>query len=149
MPEQAPLPASTSGAQPSEAQASESMRWRYGLYATIIAVVTILAAFVFASLRYPTANDVSTALAAITGTLGTILGAYLGVQSGSQGKEASEAAREKAQDRAEKAHDVAVAMAMAADYNRAMEALASLQGRSAPEAPGPRANAPSPPTAST
>ena len=46
---QAPVPASVSGAQPSKAQATESMRWRYGLYATITAVVAIPAAFVFAS----------------------------------------------------------------------------------------------------
>jgi hypothetical protein len=102
---------------------SESVRWRYGLLATLAAVFAILAAFVFASLRYSSAGDVSTALAAITGTLGTILGAYLGVQTGSQGKEAAEAARQRAESRA-------VALAAAADPDRARDALARVEGQS-------------------
>ena len=89
------------------------------------AVTVILVAFVFASLRYDTATDVSTALAAITGTVGTILGAYLGVQTGSQGKEESEAARQKAEARA-------VALAAAAPYEQALEALAMVEGQPAP-----------------
>jgi threonine/homoserine/homoserine lactone efflux protein len=103
-------------------QAGESTRWRYGLFAVLGAVTAILAAFVFASLRYNTASDVSTALAAITGTVGTILGGYLGVQTGSQGKEESEAARQKAEARA-------VALAAAAPYEHALEALAMVEGR--------------------
>ncbi len=73
----------------------ESGRWRYGLVAVIVAVIVILVAFVFASLRYDAADDVSTALAAVTGTLGTLLGAYLGVQTGAAGKESTEAARKQ------------------------------------------------------
>ena len=110
-----PLPA----IEPVTTPASESTRWRYGLYATIAAVSAILIAFVFASLRYNTAQDVSTALAAITGTLGTILGAYLGVQTGSQGKEQAEAARQKAETRA-------VAFAAAAPWPAAADALRSM-----------------------
>jgi hypothetical protein len=64
-----------------DGSSSESVRWRYGLLAALAAVFAILAAFVFAALRYSTAGDVSTSLAAITGTLGTILGAYLGVST--------------------------------------------------------------------
>jgi hypothetical protein len=105
--------------EPATTPASESTRWRYGLYATIAAVSAILIAFVFASLRYNTAQDVSTALAAITGTLGTILGAYLGVQTGSQGKEQAEAARQKAETRA-------VAFAAAAPWPAAADALRSM-----------------------
>lgn len=107
------------------AQVGESTRWRYGLIAVMAAVTVILVAFVFASLRYDTATDVSTALAAITGTVGTILGAYLGVQTGSQGKEESEAARQKAEARA-------VALAAAAPYEQALEALAMVEGQPAP-----------------
>jgi hypothetical protein len=107
------------------AQVGESTRWRYGLFAVMGAVIVILAAFVFAALRYDTANDVSTALAAITGTVGTILGGYLGVQTGSQGKEESEAARQKAEARA-------VALAAAAPYEQALEALAIVEGRPVP-----------------
>jgi hypothetical protein len=106
------------------AQAVESSRRRYGLIAVVVAVTAILAAFVFASLRYDTASDVSTALAAITGTVGTILGAYLGIQAGSQGKEEAEAARQKAEARA-------VALAAAAPYEQAREALAMVEGQPA------------------
>jgi hypothetical protein len=100
----------------------------------VVAVTAILAAFVFASLRYDTATDVSTALAAITGTVGTILGAYLGVQAGSQGKEESEAARQKAEARA-------VALAAAAPYEQALEALAMVEGQPVPTR-SPRAATP-------
>jgi hypothetical protein len=75
-------------------------RWKYGLRGVLVAVVAILAVFVFAALRYSTASDVSTALAAVTGTLGTILGAYLGVQTGSAGRDQSEAARREAEEHA-------------------------------------------------
>jgi len=107
------------------AQVGESTRWRYGLIAVMAAVTVILVAFVFAALRYDTANDVSTALAAITGTVGTILGAYLGVQTGSQGKEQAEAARQKAEARA-------VALAAAAPYEQALEAMAMVEGPPVP-----------------
>jgi hypothetical protein len=116
------------------AQVGESTRWRYGLIAVMAAVTVILVAFVFAALRYDTANDVSTALAAITGTVGTILGAYLGVQTGSQGKEQAEAARQKAEARA-------VALAAAAPYEQALEAMAMVEGQPIP------ARSPSPATA--
>jgi hypothetical protein len=62
---------------------------KYGLWAVIIAVLAISGTFVFAALHYSKASDVSTALAAITGTIGTILGAYLGVQTGAAGPEAA------------------------------------------------------------
>jgi uncharacterized protein YdbL (DUF1318 family) len=120
-------------------QSGEWTRWRYGLFAVMAAVTVILVAFVFAALRYNTANDVSTALAAITGTVGTILGGYLGVQSGSQGKEESEAARQKAEARA-------VALAAAAPYEQALEALAIVEGRPVP-ARTPGAAVPGIPTA--
>jgi hypothetical protein len=107
------------------AQVGESTRWRYGLIAVMVAVTAILAAVVFASLRYDTASEVSTALAAVTGTVGTILGAYLGVQAGSQGKDEAEAARQKAEARA-------VALAAAAPYEQAREALAMVEGQPAP-----------------
>lgn len=90
-----------------------------------MAVTAILAAFVFASLRYDTAADVSTALAAITGTIGTILGAYLGVQAGSQGKDEAEVARQKAEARA-------VALAAAAPYEHALHALSIVEEQSGP-----------------
>lgn len=124
---------------PGTAQVGEATRWRYGLIAVMVAVTAILAAFVFAALRYDTATDVSTALAAITGTVGTILGAYLGVQTGSQGKEEAEAARQKAEARA-------VALAAAAPYEQAREALAMVEGQPV-QARTPGAAVPGMPTA--
>jgi phage tail tape-measure protein len=46
------------------------------------------------------AQQVSTALAPITGVVGTIVGAYFGVQVGSSGQEQVESARAKAEDQA-------------------------------------------------
>jgi hypothetical protein len=59
-----------------------------------------LAAFGIAVGVFTNAADVSTALAPITGVVGTIVGAYFGLQVGSSGKDAAEAARSKAEDQA-------------------------------------------------
>ena len=97
----------------------ESTRWRYGLVAVVTAVVAILTAFIFASYMYKSANDVSTSLAAITGTLGTVLGAYLGVQTGSAGKEAADQARTESERKA-------TAFAAVADPAQAMQVMRGL-----------------------
>ena len=50
----------------------------------------VLASFIAAALIYSDAADVSTALAPVTGVVGTIVGAYFGVQVGSQGKDTAD-----------------------------------------------------------
>jgi hypothetical protein len=54
-------------------------------------VIYIVAIFIFND-----AQEVSIALAAVTGTIGTIVGAYFGVQTGAAGKEKAEDAAEEA-----------------------------------------------------
>jgi hypothetical protein len=75
-----------------------------GLGALTVVVVglgVLLTAFLLAVFHYPTSGDVSTALAALTGTIGTILGAYFGVQAGGRGAnkaaDQAEAARQDAE----------------------------------------------------
>jgi hypothetical protein len=116
----------------------ERHRWRYGLWAVVLAVGGILAAFVFASLRYDTAADVSTALAAITGTLGTILGHYLGVQTGASGKEEAERARQDAERARQDAERRATEFAAVLDPDRAERVLRRLNESPEAEEPGGR-----------
>jgi hypothetical protein len=60
----------------------------------------ILASFAISVFVFePIAADVSTALAPVTGIVGTIVGAYFGVQVGSQGRQQAEANTVEAQKR--------------------------------------------------
>ena len=63
-------------------------------------LAAIVAAFALAVLHYAKSSDVSTALAPVTGVVGTIVGAYFGVQVGSQGTAATEAKRTEADNQA-------------------------------------------------
>jgi hypothetical protein len=73
-----------------------------------------LVAFALSVFVFDAAEDVSTALAPITGVIGTVVGAYFGVQVGASGKEDAEAARTNAENEAKKL--AAVAPAAAAAY---------------------------------
>jgi hypothetical protein len=77
-----------------------ALRAKYGVAVVLAGFLVVLLAFGGALLAFNAANDVSTALAPITGVIGTIVGAYFGVQVGASGKEESEAARSKAEDEA-------------------------------------------------
>jgi hypothetical protein len=66
-------------------------------------LAVILTAFLLALGEYSKAADVSTALAPVTGVVGTLVGAYFGVQVGSAGKERAEDAREKSEQEAKAA----------------------------------------------
>lgn len=106
---------------------TDRIRWRYGLIAVVIAVIAVVGAFLWASYRYDTASDVSTALAAITGTVGTILGAYLGFQAGSAGRDDAEQARRDAEQRANDAQLQATGFAAIADPLRGAQLLENLR----------------------
>jgi hypothetical protein len=67
-------------------------RWKYGLWVVFAGLAVILAAFGAALVAFSEAADVSTALAPVTGVVGTIVGAYFGVQAGAAGKEKAELA---------------------------------------------------------
>jgi hypothetical protein len=78
-----------------------ALRARYGVLVVLAGLAVILVAFVITVIVFePEVGDVSTALAPITGVIGTIVGAYFGVQVGGAGKEQAEAARDKAEDQA-------------------------------------------------
>lgn len=79
---------------------ADAVRARYGVYVVTVGLLVILAGFVLAVLHYSDAGSVSTALAPITGVVGTIVGAYFGVQVGSQGKAESDSARTQAENQA-------------------------------------------------
>lgn len=106
---------------------TDKTRWRYGLIAVVIAVVAVVGAFLWASYRYSSASDVSTALAAITGTVGTILGVYLGFQAGSAGRDDAELARRDAEQRANDAQLQATGFAAIADPLRGAQLLENLR----------------------
>jgi hypothetical protein len=74
-------------------------RWP-ALVVVVVGLTTVAAAFGLAVLHYTKSSDVSTALAPLTGVVGTIVGAYFGLQVGSQGTAASEARRARADDQA-------------------------------------------------
>ena len=76
----------------------EAERWKYGLWVVFAGLAVILAAFGAALVAFSEAADVSTALAPVTGVVGTIVGAYFGVQAGAAGKEKAEEQRAQATD---------------------------------------------------
>lgn len=75
----------------------------YGLVVVLAGLVVITFAFVVALKEYDKAADVSTALAPVTGVVGTLVGAFFGVQAGAAGKEKAEAARSKSDEQAKAA----------------------------------------------
>ena len=93
--------------QPGGGDNAAEVRAKYGVTVVLSGFAVVLAAFGIAVLAFDVANDVSTALAPITGVIGTIVGAYFGVQVGASGKEESDAARTKAEDEAKKLATVA------------------------------------------
>jgi hypothetical protein len=102
---------------------NENTRWRYGLGAVAVAVLTIVLVFGIAAVRYRAGADVSAALAAITGTVGTILGGYLGLQAGSAGKSDVERAWQEAESSRRLAEERATALAAALDPDKAIYVL--------------------------
>jgi uncharacterized membrane protein YbhN (UPF0104 family) len=71
-------------------------RWKYGLWVVFAGLAVILVAFGGALVAFSEAADVSTALAPVTGVVGTIVGAYFGVQAGAAGKDKAEEERAQA-----------------------------------------------------
>jgi hypothetical protein len=100
----APAPAADRSAAPRPGRPALVERGQDGRWPALVVVVvgltTVVAAFALAVLHYAKSSDVSTALAPLTGVVGTIVGAYFGLQVGSQGTAASEARRAQADDQA-------------------------------------------------
>jgi hypothetical protein len=104
-----------------EKKTDDSAKWRYGVVVVLAGLFVILVAFVVAVGQYDKASDVSTALAPITGVVGTIVGAYFGVQVGAAGKDKADAARDKSE-----AHTRKALLALAPDSPEARELRASI-----------------------
>lgn len=63
---------------------------RFGFYAVLAGLATLTAMFIAVVVMFETATDVSTALGAVAGTVGTLVGAFFGIQVGTAGKEKAE-----------------------------------------------------------
>jgi hypothetical protein len=81
-------------------ESAEALRARYGVLVVLAGFSMTLGAFVAALIVLDTAQAISTALAPITGLIGTIVGAYFGIQKGAEGKQAVEEQRQQAEQRA-------------------------------------------------
>jgi hypothetical protein len=90
-------------ANPAQSSGDDSGKWKYGLAVVLAGLAVILIAFFLSLNEYDKAPDVSTALAPVTGVVGTLVGAYFGVQVGAAGKEKAEDARAKSEEEAKAA----------------------------------------------
>lgn len=75
----------------------DSLRAQYGVWVVLAGFAVVFLSFGVAVLAFSNASGVSTALAPITGVVGTLVGAYFGVQAGASGKKDAENARAKAE----------------------------------------------------
>jgi phage tail tape-measure protein len=92
---------------------SSTTRWRYGLLALLIGAITLLSSLLIAGLAW---DKDAAALAAATGTVGTIVGAYFGLQVGGAESETVKKDRDDAKaerNTANEQRDRAVKAAMA------------------------------------
>jgi hypothetical protein len=115
------------GTPPPETSNTGAARWIHGLIAVGMGLGVIVVCFVFAVLRWQTANDVAVVLAAVTGTVGAIVGAYFGVQVGSAGKEQSDAQAIKMRDELTREKDKSQMLAAALPKDDAMGILNQFQ----------------------
>jgi hypothetical protein len=90
------------GANNEVAAADESSKWKYmyGVWVVLAGLLVILVAFIWAVESYAKAADASTALAPVTGVVGTIVGAYFGVAVGAAGKDKADARAAQAEEKA-------------------------------------------------
>ena len=95
---------------------SEAERWKYGLGAVLGGFAVLLVCYLAAIMKFDAPGDAATAMAAVTGAIGTMAGAYFGVQVGSAG-------RQEAENRADVNAERAVRFAAIADPARAMMLL--------------------------
>jgi hypothetical protein len=105
---------------------ADELRVRYGRDVVIAGLVVLLIALGVAVFNWDTAQDVSVVLAALTGTVGTIVGAFFGVSVGAAGKEKAEDARDKAEEKKDAAMRVTEAYAARLDPDVAEQARRSI-----------------------
>ena len=88
----------TSETNPADSQAKVIL----GFWLVVIGFAVILTAFLVAVIVFSSATDVGTSMAAITGTVGSLVGAFFGVQLGGAGKEKADAKKDEEADKAQK-----------------------------------------------
>ena len=105
---------------------ADELRVRYGRDVVIAGFLFLAIIFGIVVFRWSTAQDVSIVLAAMTGTVGTIVGAFFGLNVGAAGKEKAEEGRSKAEDKKDDAQKLATAFAARLDPSVAEEARRSV-----------------------
>jgi hypothetical protein len=100
-----------SAATESPATSAEDLRARYGAGVVIAGLVVVALTFFAALIAFDKASSVSTALAGVTGVIGTIVGAYFGVQVGSEGKARADENARVATNQLTQANEKAAAVA--------------------------------------
>jgi hypothetical protein len=109
---------------PKNGPAQRATEWvtdRSAVVVVLAGLGVVLAAYGLSLIAFDTGDDVGTALAPITGVIGTIVGAYFGIQAGSAGKAESDQARDQAEKQAK-------ALAAVADAGAAERVLRETGG---------------------
>lgn len=91
--------------EPGEMQAlmdNSQSKTLLGFVLVLIGIAVLLVAFLVAVIVFDNAADVGTALAAISGTIGSLVGAFFGIQLGGAGKERAEDRKDAEADKAQK-----------------------------------------------
>ena len=83
-------------------QDDNGVKAKYGFWVILSGLAVLLITFLYSGWRWPDVKDASTALAAVTGTIGTLVGTYFGFHAGASGKDQAESARTVAEDKVEK-----------------------------------------------
>jgi phage tail tape-measure protein len=86
-------------------EGEDALRARYAVLVVFAGFTVTIGAFIGALIAFDGAQAVSTALAPITGLIGTIVGAYFGIQKGAEGKELVEEGRREAEQHAREAEE--------------------------------------------
>jgi hypothetical protein len=98
-------------------------RSKYGFWIVIAGFGVVLAAFIFSIEKWGDAKDVTAAVGAVTGVVGTLAGAFFGVHVGAEGKAKADQAAAQAQAKADLAQakvERLAALMPAADAARAL-----------------------------
>lgn len=119
----------------------DELRAQHGVRVVYAGLAVVLGSFVAAVIAYAAAADVSTALAPVTGVVGTIVGAYFGVQVGSQGKDTAEQRADQRVKNVEQARHEAELNAMRMAAVAPPESAAAVLDIALPPRAEPRASA--------
>jgi len=79
----------------------DPLRWRYGFIIVIVGFAAVLTTFIFSIEKWGDAKDVTAAVGAVSGVVGTLAGAFFGVHVGAEGKAKSDEAAAQAQKKAD------------------------------------------------